>query len=90
MQFQFNLTHINTKSGKRLHRQQLKTTLAADLKQGSHLFYIRDKNTGYIFIFSRHWRTNQCYSTRSQEKNTNYPHSDCKRQMDQELKPTER
>ena len=46
MQLQFNPTHINTKSGKRLHRQQVKTRLAAGLKQGSRLIYIRDKNTG--------------------------------------------
>ncbi len=50
MQLQFNLTHINTKPGKRLHRQQVKTTLAAGLKQGSRLFYIRDKNNGYLFL----------------------------------------
>ena len=50
MQLQFNLTHVNKKSGKRLHRQQVKTTLAAGLKQGSRLFYIRDKNTGYLFL----------------------------------------
>ena len=42
-----NFTHINTKSGK---RRQVKTTLAAGLKQGSRLFYIRDKNTGYSFL----------------------------------------
>ena len=50
MQLQFDLSHINTKPGKRLHLQQVKTTLAAGLKQGSRLFYIRDKNTGYLFL----------------------------------------
>ena len=50
MQLPFDHTHINTKPGKRLHRQQEKTTLAAGLKQGSRLFYIRDKNTGYLFL----------------------------------------
>ena len=50
MQLQFDLTHINTKPGKRLHRQQVKTALAAGLKQGSRLFYIQDKNTGYLFF----------------------------------------
>ena len=50
MQLQFDHTYINTESGKRLHRQQVKTTLAAGLKQGSRLFYIRDKNTGYLFL----------------------------------------
>ena len=54
-------------SGKLLHRQQVKTTLAAGLKQGSRLFYIRDKKYR-IFIFSRHRRTKKRYSTRSQEK----------------------
>ena len=50
MLLQFNRTHINTKSVKRLHRPQVKTTLAAGLKQGSRLFYIRGKNTGYLFL----------------------------------------
>ena len=50
MQLPFDHTYINTKPGKRLHRQQVKTTLAAGLKQGSRLFYIRDKNTGYLFL----------------------------------------
>ena len=50
MQLQFNLAYINKESEKRLHRQQVKTTLAAGLKQGSRLFYIRDKNTGYLFL----------------------------------------
>ena len=50
MQLQFDLTHINTKSGKRLHRQQVKTTLATGLKQGSRPFYIQDKNNGYLFL----------------------------------------
>ena len=35
---------------KRSHRQQVKTTLAAGSKQGSCLFYIRDKNIGYLFL----------------------------------------
>ena len=43
-------TPTSTESGKRLHRQQVKTTLAAGLKQGSRLFYFRDKNTGYLFL----------------------------------------
>ncbi len=50
MQLQFDHTYINTESWKRLHRQQVKTTLVAGLKQGSRLFYIRDKNTGYLFL----------------------------------------
>ena len=51
MQLQFKyLTQICTIPGKRPHRQHVKTTLAAGFKQGSRLFYIQDKNTGYLFL----------------------------------------
>ena len=80
MQLQFNLTHINKKSGKQLHRQQVKTTFASGLKQGSRLFYIRDKNTGYLFLVD----TGAQISVIPPDPKKNY-HSHCKWQMDQEL-----
>ena len=51
VQLQFkDLPHFYTIPGKRSHRQQVKTTLAAGLKQGSRLFYIWDKNYEYLFL----------------------------------------
>ena len=85
MQLQFNLTHINKKSGKRLHRQQVKTALAAGLKQESCLFYIHDKNTRYLFLVD----TGSQISVIPSDPKKNHHQSHCKQQMDQELKPTE-
>ena len=44
-----DLPHFYTTRGTRLLRQQVKTILAAGLEQKVFLFYIRDKNTGYLF-----------------------------------------
>ena len=80
--------NFNTQSEKRSHQQQVKTTLDAGLKQGSRLFYIRGKNTGYLFLSKPAHKSTLFH--RILRKTTNYPHSHCRRQMDSKLKLTER
>ena len=67
MQIQFNLTHINKKIRETVTPAANKDDIRCWLKtRKSSILHPSQKYR--IFIFSRHPRTNQCYSTGSQEK----------------------